>query len=207
MKIKRFGEFINEKAVSFEDVLSNEPDTVIIRYVGHTSTKEQLNFVLYNSKEKTIEGFIQIDRFKGDNEFIISKSYAIDKHGPLMYDVALSEASPNGIIPDRMIRPAAQKIWKYYDMQRPDVKKTKMQKDHYWYAKEFDVDLEHEHLKTPETLELLNKIYSVDKPLGHVEELIERGNALVEKEKLKPSELIQMAETAFYKRYNDELKK
>ena len=203
MKIKRFGEFINEKAVSFDEVLSNEPNTVLIKHVGHTSAKEQLNLVLYNSKKKIVEGFIQIDRFKGDDEFMISKSYAIDKHGPLMYDIALSEVSPNGLIPDRMIRPAAQKIWEYYDTQRPDVKKTKMQKTHYWYAKEFDVDLEHRYLKNPKTLKLLNKIYSIDKPLEQVSKLIEKGNKL----KLKPSELVKTAEDIFFKRYNDELQK
>ena len=207
MKIKNFGEFINEKAVSFEDVLSNEPNTVLIKYIGRSTSKEQLNIVLYNSKDKIIEGFIQIDRFKGDDEFMISKSYAVDKHGPLMYDVALSEASPNGIIPDRMIRPAAQKIWEYYNTQRRDVKKIIMHETHYWYAKEFDVDLEHEHLKNPETLKLLNKIYSVDKPSKLSNELIEKGNELVKKEKLKPSELVKSAEAVFFKRYNDELQK
>ena len=208
MKIQKFQEyFLNEKAVSFEDVLSNEPDSVIIKYVSHTSTREQMNLVLYNYKEKIVEGFIQLDRFKADDEYMISKSYAIDKHGPMMYDVALSEVSPDGIIPDRMIRPAAQKIWEYYDTQRPDVKKKNMPTTHYWYAKEYDVDLEHEKLKDPKVLNLINKIYYVDKPFPHVDELIKKGIEVINSEKLVPKQIVNTAETVFFKRYNDELQK
>jgi len=210
MKIKRFNEFLNEnaifeKAVSADEVLLNEPYSAVIKTVTKKPTKEYLKLILYNFKEKKVEGYIALEKFKTDSEFMINRSYAIDKHGPLMYNLALSVVSPAGIIPDRLIRPAAQKVWMYFDSQRPDVKKTTMKPKHIWFAKKYDIDIEHENLKDPEILKLINKIYSVDAPLKGTNELIKKGETLMAEYKVKPIDVIKKADDDFQTRYNAEM--
>lgn len=205
MRIKLFNEFLNEKAISAEEVLSQEPYSGVVKVFTKKPTIDYLNLVLYNFKEQKVEGFIALEKYKSDDNYMIHKSFAIDKHGPLMYNLALSVIAPIGIIPDRQIRPAAQKVWSYFDKQRPDVKKTVIHPKEEWFAKEYDVDIEHEHLKDPEVLELINKIYSVEEPFPDTEELLKKGNDLMAEYKLKPIDLIKKAEKDFETRYNAEM--
>jgi hypothetical protein len=204
MRIKNFEQFLNEKAVSASEVLSGEPNTAVIKVVTKKPTKQYLKLILYNFKDKVIEGYIALEKFASDSEYMIQRAYAIDKHGPLMYELALSVLSPTGIIPDRAIRPGAQKVWDYFDKKRPDVKKTVLGPKHTWFAKEYEVDIEHEHLKNPDILEIINKSYSLDKPMEYTQELIDKGTALLAKNALKPKDIIDKADKAFADRYNSE---
>jgi len=208
MRIKTFEQYINEsvneRAVSAEDVISNEPDTGVIKSLTKKPSKEYMKLILFNFKTKTVEGYLAMERFKSDKEFMIQRTFAIDKHGPLMYDLALSMVSPEGIIPDRMIRPAAQKIWSYFDKNRPDVRKTVMKPKDTWFTKEYDVDIEHEHLKDKEVLDLINKVYSLDKPIHNMDELLAKGEKLMKDNGLKPMDLIKKGDEAFQERYNKE---
>lgn len=199
--------FLNEKAVSLDDVISNEPDTAAIKVDFVKFNKEYLKIILYNFKTNLVEGLIILERFKGDKEYMIAISYAIDKHGPLMYDLALSVTSPSGIIPDRTIRPAAQKIWSYFTENRPDVKKTPMTKKDYWFATEYELDIEHQHLNTPEIISLLNTVYSVTKPFVHVDELFKKGDELMTENKLNPKDIAKQAEEDFRHVYDKEFEK
>ncbi len=211
MRIKTFEQYINEsvneKAVSAEEVLANEPDTAVIKTLEKKTLKELMKLILYNFKENKVEGYFEMERFRSDKEWQVRKAYAIDKHGPLMYNLALSIVSPDGIIPDSMIRPSAQKIWQYFDKNRPDVKKTAMTPKDPWYYTEFETDLEHEHQKDPEILALINKVYSIDKPFVNTDKLLKKGELLVTKNKLNIKELNKKAEADFYSRYNSELQK
>lgn len=206
MRIKTFNDFINERAVSIDDVLENEPYSgVALKHSVIGGGHDKIKMVLYDFKKKVIEGYIALEKFPSDKEYMITRAYAIDKHGPLMYELALSSVSPTGIIPDRIIRPAAQKIWSFFDKNRNDVKKTVIGPKHYWYAKEYDIDIEHEYLKDPEVLKLLNKAYSVDKPLKHTDELFQRGEELIKKYNLNVVEVIEKAEKEFLKKYDSEM--
>jgi hypothetical protein len=166
--------------------------------------KDELTLVLYNFKDGIVEGYIDLEKYKSDTEFMVNRSYAIEKHGPLMYDLALSILSPEGIIPDRTIRHAAQKVWNYFDKNRNDVKKTIITPGHEWYAEEYSIDAETDNVKEPEVLKMLNKIYSVDKPMPHMEELIARGNSLIASNHSNIKEVIDKAAKAFKQRYDSE---
>lgn len=51
-------------------------------------------------------------------------SFAINKYGPLIYDIVLSYIYPNYVISDRgSVSDAAQSVWQYYLKNRPDVTK------------------------------------------------------------------------------------
>jgi len=207
MRIKTFSQYINEsliieKAVSAEEVLANEPNTAIVKVESKKLGKLFMTLILFNFKENKVEGLIAAERFTSDEEFMITKAYAVDKHGPLMYELLLSVVSPRGIIPNRLIKPKAQSIWEYFDKKRPDVNKTELNSKHYWFTKEYDIDIEHEHLTDPEVLKLLNKSYSVTMPIKHTDALLEKGEKLMAEYKLKPADLIKQGEEDFYKQYN-----
>lgn len=200
--IKKFNKFLNEKAVSAEDVLANEPNTGAIRINRKKAGgKQVIEIVLFNFENRRVEGLLEVEKEKNDNIWMITKSYAIDKHGPLMYEFGLSETSPEGIIPDRVIKPKAQNVWKYFNTQRSDVKKTDLASDNRWFTDEYDADLEHEHLKDPETLKILNTIYSVDKKMNHVDELLRRGEELMKSYKIKPTLISMKAYSEFWAVY------
>lgn len=202
MRIKKFNDFLNEKAVSADEVMDNEPYTGVIKINGKKHSIEYLILIIYNFKESIVEGYIYLERFQGDEEYMVKRTYAIEKKGPLCYELALSVISPAGIIPDRTIRPAAQKVWEYFDKNRPDVKKTVMKPDHDWYAKEYEVDIEHPHLKDPEVLDRINKIYSVDKPFENTKELLDRGIAFMKEYDVKQKDIVKKADEDFFKIYN-----
>lgn len=204
MKIKKFDQFIIEKAVSVDDVLLNEHYTGLVKLEFKKFNKKNLKLILYDFKSNIVEGYISLEKFNSDKEFMIQRAYAIDKRGPLMYDAALSVLSPEGILPDREIRPAAQKVWDYFDKNRNDIKKTPIGKEHEWYATEYEIDIEHEHLKDPNILEILNKVYSIDKPLPHIDDLLKKGEELLEEYKIKPIDLLHKSDADFKARYNAE---
>jgi hypothetical protein len=202
MRIKKFDEYINETAVSLDDIFTEETDTGIVRVL----TKKSLRIVIYNFKERVVEGYIDLDKFKGDKEFMVSRSYAIDKHGPACYELALSILSPEGILPDRTIRPGAQRVWNYFDKNRSDVRKTPIKPDHDWYARTYSLDADHEGLKDPDVLDMLNKVYSLDKPIKYSEELIERGEAMLKKYHMTPHDVLKLADMHFWEKYNADFK-
>jgi len=100
-----------------------------------------------------------------------------------------------------MIKPAAQKVWDYFYNERSDVNKSTMAPKHDWYAKDYAVDIDHEHLNDPKVLKLLNTIYSVVKPFEETKELLDKGKELVEKYKIKPTDLVKKAEKSFEQIY------
>lgn len=202
MRILRFSDFLNEKAVSADEVINDEPFSGVIKVNNKKHSNESLILILYNFKESIVEGYIYLERFKGDKEYMVKRAYAIEKHGPLCYELALSVISPDGIIPDRTIRPGAQKVWEYFDKKRSDVKKTIIGPEHDWYAKEFEVDIEHQHLKNPDVLDRINKIYSVDKPFKNTQELLDRGVEFMNKYNVKEKDIVKKADEDFFKIYN-----
>ena len=66
---------------------------------------------------------------KGLDAYEVSKSAAMGKWGPLMYDIAMEVATEegSGIMADRRhVSPSARNVWQYYHDNRPDVKITQL---------------------------------------------------------------------------------
>jgi hypothetical protein len=64
-----------------------------------------------------ITGYFRIT--KDDCGWVVANSAAINKYGPLMYDIALSYVGNQGLIPDReSVSDDARKIWRYYQTRR-----------------------------------------------------------------------------------------
>ena len=201
--IKLFEDFqrMDEKAVTIDEVLSNEKTVGAIKVRKKRSIKEHLEIVLFDFKRNIVEGYIHLERFKNDKEFMISDAYAIDKHGPMMYELALSDISPDGIIPARTIRPGALKVWDYFLNKRSDIKKRKMTPKDEWFTKEYSIDAEHDHLTDQSSLDILNHVYYVDRPIEHADDLFERGNKLLLLDGRKTSDIVKAAEKAFKQKY------
>ena len=55
MRIKRFAEYnISEKAVSADEVLSNEPDTGLVKIYTKKPQKEYVKLILFNFKTNKV---------------------------------------------------------------------------------------------------------------------------------------------------------
>lgn len=204
MNLLRFKQFsLQEKAVSADEVISNEPGTGLVKYERTRNGLKHVVLTLYDFEKKIVEGYIELERFQQNNVFSVARTYAIDKHGPLMYELALSVIHPMGLVPSRTIRPGATKVWTYFDKNRPDVDKKMLPKDHELYTEEFDVDIEHQHLKDEEALKIINQVYTIKKKLD-LTEMISRGDKMMKEKGLTPGEVAKIGYKAFDKKYQSD---
>lgn len=85
--------------------------------------KKLLNKKLIQAASKGEISFQKSPDCDNDTYQVIT-SFAINKYGPLLYDIVLSYIYPNYVISDRgSVSDAAQSVWQYYLKNRPDVTK------------------------------------------------------------------------------------
>lgn len=202
--IKTYNQFINEKAIPFEDILKEETQQgLIVKDSKAPGGGKLRNIVLYDFDDKQVLAFAQIREWDGLWE--INMTAAEKNYGPDLYDIALMSAYPESIIPSKTIRPDAQKVWKYYKENRTDVKKVSIPKDHSEFKKRYETEVngKEEYSNDPAMLDVINTMYSLEKT-DMFDALVKRGEEYIEKYKVDVNKIIHIADRYFWKRYDKE---
>lgn len=152
-------------------------------------TPDVVQYVLYEvvGGRINIIGYMHLDDHNGYWE--VKNSAAQKGYGPLLYDIALSDA-PIGVFPDRYgVSESARVVWRKYWAQRKDVTKEPL-------PNELD----------PRYLNYLDLVYKLKSPVNvaplavkHKEIVAEQPNG-AEFKKL----LLRMGVSYFHSRYEDE---
>jgi hypothetical protein len=87
---------------------------------------------------------------------VIDYSYAEQKYGPLLYELAMAKIYPDILIPSTLIKPGAVKVWRKM-LQRPDVEKVWILRNLLRFPGSDHVDPEAERLE-PEFAEVKYKL-------------------------------------------------
>jgi hypothetical protein len=194
-KIFKFDEFVNERAVPMDDLVKG--DTALLVSTKKVFGLPHINMVLQNP-DKAIIGFVEMEKLAHDDKaFKIERSAAEKDYGPDIYDMALMTVYPEGVRPSWEIKPAAQKVWKYYLENRPDVKKVEIKEDSSEYIDHYEKDKESEEEHDPATLKMINTIYYLE-PSEDYKKLVDIGEEIMKKEKINVAEA---GTKYFYKKY------
>lgn len=88
-------------------------------------------FLLYNPQTKTPVGYIGISHIPDINVFMVGGAYSEKGYGPLLYEIAMTYAYPNGLTlsQDGGTSRDAQNVWEKFvdrnDVKKEPIKKTK----------------------------------------------------------------------------------
>lgn len=196
MKIKKFDQFLNEKAVSSEDVYTNERSVGVVIFKKKKRSKDEISIALFDFDRNAVIGYAISEKFKTEDYYHSHRVFGIEKHGPLMLELMMSAIYPTGIIPDRTIKPRAVQMYEIFS-RRPDVIVKPLSPEDYWYATEYSTDIDHEHLKDPKVINIINNVYSLKTKTKYFDVLVDRGETLMKKHKVHPLTIIQKAEDVF----------
>lgn len=210
MKLKKFDDYINEqelfeKAVTADDVYQTDPEKGVLIKKTKKRGLETVAVILFDFDDNKVMGMARAEKYSTDDVYISHRVLGIEKHGPLMLELMMSTICPFGIIPNRTINPGGIAMFTFFEQKRPDVIKTELSKDHYWYATEYSHNIKEEGLKDPAVLKMINKSYKFEKPIPKYQILVDRGESLMKKYNLHPNTIIEMAEKEFSQIYNAKL--
>jgi len=120
----------------------NQPEMLPENVVVVIETKDSMYFRVYYASKRhpkmpsrdpygKITFFRPNPEYRGncDEAFVVGVATADDGWGPLLYDVAIEQAtiSGNGLASDReSVSPQAQRVWSYYLDNRPDVEEHQL---------------------------------------------------------------------------------
>lgn len=115
-------ELLKEKAKSLNDVRKNNIalwikdkgyEKVYSLYIPNKAMEMMKDFTKYNAIDALI-GTISIGKSKRCGGWVVIHVAAQQGYGPLLYDIAMSDISPEGLASDRKsVTPAAQEVWNY----------------------------------------------------------------------------------------------
>lgn len=198
-RIKTFGGFLDERAISADDVISMK-EMGLVRYDNPTGIKETA-LVLCDFKDDKILGFSEIGRFP-DEPIEMTRSAAEKGYGPMMYDFILMAMYPGGILPDRdSISDQALNIWKYYFKNREDVKKVKLKKGDPGYVTNYSLPHQDERTQSSvSNLNVMNTMYFLP-PSEEYNRLLKNGEEFILKYKKKPIVIYNIASDFFDLKY------
>ncbi len=92
-------------------------DTPEQRLREHDPDRQEAGIDIYGTLDTHISG-----EEPHPEVFMVKTATARDGFGPLLYDVALEVAGPQGLRPDEFdVSRDASRVWKHYDTNRPDV--------------------------------------------------------------------------------------
>lgn len=204
VNLKNFNEYINEKAIPFDDILDvGTQQGLLVKDVSANVTIDRL-LSLYDFDDSQILAFLQMRKWnKRDDVWKISMTVAEKNYGPDIYDLALMSAYPESVVPSSAIKPDAQKIWTYYYNHRPDVKKVKINPDDDLYVSKYEtyVDGAFKYDNDPSVLEIINTKYSLESSEVY-DKLIKRGDEYKDKYNVLDSKIFKISKKYFWSRYD-----
>lgn len=198
--LKTYLEYITEKAVSADEVLV-KPNIGLVVYERNTSIQKYISLVLYDFKNSKIEGYVKLSKFKSDDFYNLYQIFAKDKHGPLMYELAMSYISPTGIVPSSKIKKKALKVWDIFDKD-DNIIKDELDPNNDSFVTSFDYDSTETDQKDETILKLLNQVYRIKHPIEELKDLLFKGVKLCTEYGIKNSILASVAEKEFKSIYN-----
>lgn len=198
--LKTYSEYIIEKAVSADEVLV-KPNIGLVVYERNSSIQKHISLILYDFKNSKIEGYVKLTKFKSDKFYNLYQIFAKDKHGPLMYELAMSYISPSGIVPSRKIKKKAVKVWDIFDKDARIIKDILDPNDES-FVTSFDYDNDETDQKDENILKLLNQVYKIKAPIKELKDLLFKGVKLCTEYGIKNSILSSEAEKEFKSIYN-----
>jgi len=108
-------------------VKSRGPQSFSVYYALRDTPEQRLRAHDLDRQEAGIDIYGTLDTHISGEEphpevFMVKTATARDGFGPLLYDVALEVAGPQGLRPDEFdVSRDASRVWKHYDTNRPDV--------------------------------------------------------------------------------------
>jgi hypothetical protein len=201
MRIKRFGDFINEKAIPIADILKDETQQGLLFNKWTRNGKSHIAIMLYDFDDHQILGYIEMAKTsRNSDSFQVIRSAAEKNYGPDLYDFALMLADPEGVRPDSVIRPSAQKIWTYYNSSRPDVKKISIEPGDYDHETSYEIDREHDKESDEEILSLINTKYYLESTKDF-KALIDKGKEYLIKYEVDMNDIMKKKDEYFRTKY------
>lgn len=202
--IKLFESFINslnEKAIPFDDILNDKTQIGLVVDEKTRNGQKKIFLCLYDFDDKKVMAYLYMKATGSNSEtFEIQNTVAEKDYGPDIYDLGLMFVYPNGVKQDIMIKPEAQKIWKFYNEKRPDVKKVKIDSKDSDYVDRYETDLESGYNNDKDILNLINTKFSKEKDKS-LTLLLDKGKEYLTKYNLKVNQVMKFADDAFKSRY------
>jgi hypothetical protein len=97
-----------------------------------------MDYVLYSPKMDKVFATISLSRLKSGNYFVsgVAAEYG---YGPIIYEIAMSNIYPNGLLPTRDgdIRQGSINVWNKF-LKREDIKKEFLKPDDKDFSEEYD---------------------------------------------------------------------
>jgi len=184
-------EVINEVAVSFNDIFTNE-SIGLVQYKG--------SITLYDFKIDRVYGYMSMRPISSNlNEFV---AVAAEKgYGPLIYECGIMASFNKGLLPTRDgdIRGDAFKVWEKFT-QRTDVVKAVLEEGDEGYSEEYlDFDLDMDNPKES----IVGNTVLVKIPSSEYKKLIVKGKELMSIYKKTEEQVAERGGEFFGYRYAD----
>ena len=196
---------LNEKAVSASDI-------ILYSNVGMVKSTRTLNgikrctLVLCDFQSTLTLGLFTGYSHSTDSEWHQDEVYAVPGYGPLIHELFLCAISPAWLIPSRVIRPKAVRVWGLFQTLHGDVDAKVLPADHEYFTNEIEYEIGHTS-SDPQVLKAVNAMYRMkpnSKIFNTYNELGSRGLDLLTKSNSTAGKVIREAYAQFSQKYKSE---
>lgn len=205
MRIEKLSDILqrlDEKAVQPSEVAQ-------VHSIGLARTERQLNGIrrvavaLYDFDSTLVLGYFNGYKHSSDGQWHQDMVYAVPGYGPMIHEMFMCAIAPGFVIPSRVIRPKAIRVWGLFQTLRTDVETVPLPAGHEYITDRIEYEETH-YSSEPYALKAVNAMYRISPRspvVGIYKELLGRGEQLIKSRGFSAGKIIRDAVMQFSRVY------